>query len=101
VELLGVREDEPDGLWSMSRVPDRNWKAAMTPKGSGHAAIPDYNKFFDSMVERIDLRSGSVLATLRVDPMLAGFLGRDQAWFYREDEAGNPRLEIVRFRFRR
>ncbi len=96
-ELQGVSQDDPRFVWTLSWVPDVRWKAAVVPTGIDSYRIIDLNRYFDSIVERIDLITHRVVASYRVDPVLWSFLSPGQAWFYDEDEDGSTRAFVVRF----
>lgn len=96
-ELGGVSQDASRYVWTIARVGDPRWKSIMEQVNASEYAITDYNRYFDSIVERIDLSTGHVIASTKVDVVLRQFIGPGLAWYSSEDDDGYARIHIVRF----
>ena len=98
--LQGVVQSDDRYLWAVSLVADRAWRAGLA-KGRVHAVVADPNRYWDSVIERIDLESHSVVASHRIDEaLLWAPLAGGYAAFYREDAEGLPTLIFVRLSVR-
>ncbi len=100
--LLGAREDGRGRLWLMVRVTDGKWAQSLTPvraganREEGRYRIDDINRAFDTIVEVVDIRQGTLITSTRVDQALVEFVGTDQAVSYYEDAQGTPKLQMWR-----
>jgi hypothetical protein len=68
--LQGAWLDSTGRFWVLGVVADANWSAGISagPPNQSAGVILDPDKAFDSVLEAYDLRSGEVVATVRVDP---------------------------------
>ena len=76
---------------------DTNWQASLRPSGSsfgGWVADPPQGAW-DTIIEILD-PTGRVLLSGRVDQYLSGFADDQYAYAYREDQAGQPLIEVFR-----
>lgn len=96
--LASVSQDDPRYVWTVSIVPDDRWKSALKPINATEYSVTNFNQYYDSIVERIDLVTNRVVVSKRFDQRIYPFIAPGIASYYREDDAGIPRIEIVRFR---
>ena len=57
-------------LWVLGDVADRHWESGLTPRVAGDSAsnsIGDFDRYFDTVLEVRDLRTGALLAMTRLD----------------------------------
>ena len=100
--LMAIREK--DGLiWTLTLVvadPAAVRTAAETAVRTALAKLPANIQHLrnDTIIEAIDPRRGQVVARLRTDDALYGFLPGDpvDVWTYREQRGGEDRIEIFR-----
>ena len=61
------------------------------------------HKLFDTVIEVMDLSTGRVLASKRVDPWISGYLNDGSNLYVsaREDDQGNQYLELLRLKLSR
>lgn len=95
--LVGVSQDDPRYVWTVSRVPDAAWRSGVRIGTQQEYQVTDANRFFDSIIERIDLVERRVVATTRIDEAIWKFVGPDDAFYYKEDARGVGKVEVVRF----
>jgi hypothetical protein len=90
-------------LWTFARVADSNWADALEtvkdPYGRPRVGVPQGSQsdFYDSIIEVIDPATGRLLASTRIGAALYALLPGNYAASYREDEGGNPFIDIWRF----
>lgn len=107
--LYAVRVDSEGRVWTLVQVPDANWRDAPELPSSARALATGepppppppsaLDRRYDSIVEVIDPETGRLLASSRVDPMLTQLLPDGYAASYRQDEIGNPFVDIWQFDF--
>ena len=101
--FVGVRPDGPRYLWSITLVPDSNWTAAIEQAPGTRTAdglrIAEPSKYWDSVIERIDLVSRTVVSSLRIDTALLNYVGPSMAYAYRETSSGVSKVDLVQLRF--
>jgi hypothetical protein len=91
-------------VWTVSHVPDANWRAALGPVrdlfGGNAVGVTQENLsgFQDSVVEVLDPATGTLRGSLRVDARLTLISNDGFAAGYRQDRVGNPYIDIWRFR---
>jgi hypothetical protein len=101
--LWTPRFDEDGMLWTFARVADSNWADALEtvkdPYGRPRVGVPQGSQsdFYDSIIEVIDPATGRLLASTRIGAALYALLPGNYAASYREDEGGNPFIDIWRF----
>lgn len=91
--LQAVREDAQGLLWVTILVADSNWRDA--GELHGRRSI-DFKTYYDTMVEVLDPRTGTVLAQKRLPDAVSGFLGDRLLVAGVGDAAGVPRLGVWR-----
>lgn len=94
--LRGVSEDGSGTVWTIAWVADPRWRSAIRLVTRDEYHIHDLLRYFDTIVERIDLKSGNVVARQRFDDVFMGFAAPGEVWSYREDEDGLGRIEVGR-----
>ena len=85
--LVGLLVDARERLFVFAIVADANWK----PVGANPAAEP--NQVFDTLVEVIDPRTGTLIARTRLDQFLVPMHGT-LAYSTFEDETGDRRIQV-------
>ncbi len=92
-EVRALSEISPDIVMVLIWVSATDWPAG-TEERFGHGVrslgVVDFNRAYDTIIEAIDVKSGRLLASRRVDPAIAGFLNDNHVFSYREDEEGKP-----------
>ena len=96
-ELVGVRDWGDDLLMVVVRVADDDWKPVQPRIEQGHEVIPPtrLEELYDTVIEVLNTRSGTVLARTRVDARVAGLVGRDGFYSYAEhSDMGEPKFIV-------
>jgi len=95
----------PDGrLWTVVHVADDDWRESLGPTrsilGGDGPGVPSQNLggYIDSVVEVFDVNSGQLLGSARVDPHMTFISDLGHAYSYREDEYGQPFVDVWQFR---
>ncbi len=102
--MRGIWLDPSGLLWANIGVPSSDWKpralAANAPAGEGRAVTQlESSRLFDTIIEVIDPRSHTVLATTRFRGMM-GPISRSQfQWIMREGIDGGITIDVVELRF--
>lgn len=93
-----IHEDERGLLWVHMNVADRDWRQQMVPEEHRPITVEERRKAWDSVIEVIDPRSGTLLVRARSDVNLWPVLGH--MLLMKRDEAadGSARLTVVRMR---
>lgn len=101
--ISGVWHDGGEQLWVLVHVPDSKWKPsanADAPRGERGPPIV-WDREYDTIIEVINTRTGQLLATRRFDELLRTLLPGGFVSHYREDDDGEPFLDIWQFTFSR
>ena len=99
-ELLGVAQEGERRLWVMSLVADERWRRGMV-LGGAHPGVSDPHRYWDTVIEAIDLSQFAVVARRRVDEaLLWGPLVGGYTALYTEDADGVPRILVLRLALR-
>jgi hypothetical protein len=93
--ISGVFQDSAGMLWVTLSVADADWRA-LPDSAPESAASDDMDRFFDTVIEVIDPRRGTVEARLRVDQYLPGLGGQGLVATMTEDSGAVPFLHIWR-----
>lgn len=92
--------ERPEVLWIATSVPDRRWREALgrSQRAEGQVYYPvlDQERAYDTMIEAIDLSSGVLLASRRVDWNARVTIGPGLVGAARETEDLLPYVEIWR-----
>lgn len=93
-ELVGFWSDSTDALWIVVRIADSHWPqglgAGKQAEGSTYYPIDNWDKVFDTVVERVDSRTGASLGMWQVDqavvrvvePWVLQSIGADEDGWY-------------------
>ncbi|HEX6068991.1 MAG TPA: 6-bladed beta-propeller [Longimicrobiaceae bacterium] len=97
------RFDGRGRLWTLSHVADANWRDALAPTKDvyGREVVTvrtgRQSDHLDTIVEVLDPKTGRLLAGLRIDAAVDLISDDGFAASYREDEVGQPSIDIWRF----
>lgn len=94
--LIGVSQESPSALWTITLVPDATWRSAIRQGNSTEWGIANFDGYYDTVIERIDLVTRRVIASRRIDPALRRFVGPAEAWHYSETDDGVGRVHLVK-----
>jgi hypothetical protein len=95
----GIWRDAAGRLWVIGASADRNWKPVQRAGRVAEAAIPSlstWSTLFDSHVDVIDPKDGSVVASRAYDGILQGFTSDGLIWEVREEPSGGVTLRVIR-----
>jgi hypothetical protein len=99
---LGAGVWEGDGiLWVLWQVGDKRWESALsaeqpTVDGVKQRRIEDPTRYWDMYLEAVDVETGSLLASARIDRTLAGFTADGLLIGWHETDAGPFVAELFR-----
>lgn len=101
--IRSLSQDKAGLLWSLTAVPDREWRPHTLPPapgGNGSTYTPDSlrHNLLDSVLEVIDPARGVVLFTQTFDANLLASNVPDLLVSFTEDAGGNPRYVVWRAR---
>jgi hypothetical protein len=91
-----------DRIWTVSHVPDPNWRDALGPVpdlyGRTVQGVPEgaQSRYWDSVIELIDSRAGVLLGSVHLDAQVVLISDDGFVAGYREDELGNPHIDVWR-----
>lgn len=97
------RIDEDGRLWTVTHVRDEDWEESFGPArtraGRSATGLSKANRddLYDSVIEVVDLESGRLIASRRVDAHVAFISNAGHAASYREDRIGYPFVDVWRF----
>ena len=95
---LGVRDWGDGLLMVVVNVADADWRPAAPARAvQGHELLSaaQQEELFDTVIEVLDTRSGTVLARTRVDENAIGLVGRDGFYSYAEhSDLGEPKFVV-------
>jgi hypothetical protein len=96
--IMDLNQDSNGHLWVLAAVPDPHWREAVAPrkKGDREFSVRDDQLYFDTVIEVIDVKTGTLLATRRVPDALNQFIGDGLVGTVLEDATGSPRLQVWR-----
>lgn len=102
--MRGIWVDPSGLLWANIGVPSRDWKprqlATNAPVGEGRSVTQlESSKLFDTMVEVIDPRSQTVLASTRFRGMMGPISRSRLQWIMREGLDGGITIDVVELLF--
>ena len=96
-EMCGVWEDPYRRLWILVRVPGARWRDVPKVGGEegGFSYDPsEWTSAYDTMIDVVDLQSGRLLVSEKVDPAAVLFTHDGLMPSYRETDAGYPRIDV-------
>ncbi len=94
--VMGIWMDQARQLWVMLRVPDENWRpqAGAVARRSDGPGVIAFDREYDTIIEILDPATGRVIATERFDQALWRLMPGGLVSWYREEEDGEPHLEV-------
>ena len=97
--IVGVRDWGDGLLMVVVRLADANWRPISPTRTPlpGHETIDptQEDELYDTVIEVLDTRSGTVLARTRVDESVVGLVGQDGFCTYAEhSELGEPKYVV-------
>ena len=96
--IVGVRDWGDDLLMVVAVVADDDWQPMPPARVIGDETMTSAAQLadlYDTVIEVLDTRSGTVLARTRVDENALGLVGRDTFYSYAEhSELGEPRFVV-------
>ncbi len=97
--IVGVRDWGDGLLMVVVRLADANWRPIRPTRTPlpGHETIEptQQDELYDTVIEVLDTRSGTVLARTRVDEKVVGLVGRDGFCSYAEhSDLGEPKYVV-------
>jgi hypothetical protein len=97
---MGIVEDSLGRVWIVAATADPKWASALEEmrRSDGRPAqrVADYHRYYDTVLQVIDPRSGSLIASQRFDPYLTLVLDAAHLAGDVEDEGGVPRVRVWR-----
>jgi hypothetical protein len=91
-------------LWVVSWMPQEDGREHLyeVAQPGGHSILDfdDWNAVYDSVIEVIDVDTGTIIARTTHDEVIAGFLGSDFAHGPLPMQDGSPRIAIWRVSLR-
>jgi hypothetical protein len=102
--LLAIQWLGSERLLVLLATPGDDWRSHLGPSAvgrGGRTIYPeaDFARMFRSRLEVLDLESGVVLATSQDVPEAITIVDHSHVAGYRQDELGNPFIDIWRFEF--
>ena len=96
--LRGIWEDSTRLLWANIGVASARWAPAPTPRSGERPLIlnAELDALYETIVEVLDPRAGSVVASQRFDQILGTIAGSSFHWMVSEDSTGASSIRIVR-----
>ncbi len=95
---MSVSQVDDRFLWTLTWVAGQRWRSSVKLQTRTESRITDFDGYLDTIVERIDLRTNTVVASQRFDRWFSGFTGAGEVWSYREDDDGIGRIDVFRLR---
>jgi hypothetical protein len=98
VRVSAIHADQGGAfLWVLLRVPDRDWRSALTPvvrEGRRSLVANNPDKYYDTVIEVIDLQRRAVVRAQRVDQHLRGFATDHSTFSIDLSDAQKPIVRI-------
>lgn len=91
--ILIALQQSGDTLWVLNRIADPEWQSAVEPAGRMFR-ITDEARYFDTVIEAIDIRQNRLIASTRQPIKLTGFAGVNLVYGEGIDSSGNPVVPI-------
>ena len=96
--IVGVRDLGDDLVMVIVSVADENWRPMPPARvvGGNHTVTSSAQRehLYDTLIEVVDTRSGTVLARTQVDANAIGLIGSDGFYSYAEHSGGEPRFVV-------
>jgi hypothetical protein len=93
--ILIALQQSGDTLWVLNRVADPEWQSAVEPAGRLFR-ITNEIRYFDTIIEAIDVRQNRLIASTRQPMKLTGVAGVNLVYGEDIDSRGNPVIPIWR-----
>jgi hypothetical protein len=101
--ILGVRQDAVGRLWIVGMVADDHWRAdanASRRRRDEHSIAPllasDYERYFDGIIEVLDLANERLLVRARVQEPISGITPDGYMWQYVVTTTGDLQMLVLR-----
>lgn len=89
----GLQIDDEGRAWLVAQIPGPRWSEAVSEEGR----VVEYDVWLDTKIEVWDLETAKPLCSATFGPwVMEGFAKKNHIASYREDEAGNPMIDIWR-----
>ena len=102
--IVGAWQDADARIWILTRVPDPNWRRALTElpplEGQKRYIMTNQHRGYDTMVEVLDLRAQRVLLSERMDERVALVVAPGVIGILHENEDGSFRLSVTELSLR-
>jgi hypothetical protein len=85
--------------WAPAATWRDGWTQAIGPDGKSRPHVADYDKVYDSILEIIDIQTGTLLSRLRLNGFFLQFIDPDHVVSYQEDQLGFPVIRVWRLEF--
>jgi hypothetical protein len=98
--MTAIQEGFDGYLWVLIAVPSEDWLDGLRrvpgPEGRAFYEVVSSNDVFSTVLEILDPRSATLIASNRFGHELLAFLSDGRILGYREDEVGLPYLDVLR-----
>jgi hypothetical protein len=94
--LVQAISQQGDVLWVMVSIADPEWRTVQVPSGR-FFTVTDRHEYVDTIIEAIDLNSGRVIASTRIDRALKGFVGEGMVYGQGRGDEGDESVAVFRF----
>lgn len=94
--IEGLAESTDGLLWVLVAVPDPRWSEAARSLPEPDPEAVDWDRFFDTVIEVFDTRSGQLVAHSRIDVYLQELIRPGLAASYMEGDLGVPNVVLWR-----
>ncbi len=94
---VGIWQDGPGRLWTMSRIPSDSWRVDRRYPGQPERPIPPFDKYaheFETVLEVFDAATGNLLASERVPQFMMGSVGGGMVYSLRATNDGDLRVDV-------
>ncbi|MDX1745915.1 MAG: hypothetical protein R3324_08260 [Halobacteriales archaeon] len=96
--LLDIREIASGELVVIGRTADPEWRDAVEPFRGSAYTVKSYSRYYDSVLEVIDPRTGRLVHSQRFDEFILTFVDPDHVVVKEESPTGDVRLHVMRLR---
>jgi hypothetical protein len=96
---MSLARDSVGLLWVFIARADNEWHKALVPDRAipgGYTQTDDWDQFFDTVVEVLDLKRGQVIASARFDQFFLSSMGGGYVASYKESPFGTPQVLLWR-----
>lgn len=101
--ILGVHQDTLGRIWIAGMIADDHWKADAnaSARGGGESAVApllvsDYGRYFDGIVEVLDLASERLIVRARVPEPISGITPDGYMWQYALTADGDLQMVVLK-----